>query len=157
MRTPPILRPVPKNDRVSSIAAVVYDPRTRATDLGFRLQRTYYNRYTVAAFLAAMVAEYDRDLLVILDNWDPHQLAIEHLEATDPATATRLTVANFPTYAPDLNPTEQLWTHVKYGHLANYLPTTIDQLEQRATQLLAATRSNHETLRNYIRTAGLAL
>lgn len=157
MGEPPILRPVATNDRVSSIAAVVYDPRTRATDLGFRLQRSYYNRYTVAAFLAAMVERFDRDLLVILDNWDPHRLAIEHLQATDPTTAARLSVANFPTYAPDLNPTEQLWTHVKFGRLANYLPSTIDQLHDRAETLLADIQSRHETLRNYIRTADLAL
>lgn len=143
--------------RVSSIAAVVYDPRTRSTELGYQLQRSYYNRYTVAAFLEAMVTRFDRDLLVILDNWDPHRLAIEHLQETDPATADHLDVAYFPTYAPDLNPTEQLWTHVKYGQMANYLPETPDQLETRAEDLLAEKQSRPDTLRNYIRTANLAL
>lgn len=136
---------------------LVYNPRTRATDLGFQLQHTYYNRYTVAAFIDEMIEELDRDVLVILDNWDPHPLAIEYLEETSPATASRLAVAYFPTYAPDLNPTEQLWTHVKYGQLANYLPQSVDQLHRRAEQLIAEKQSQQETLRNYIRTAKLAL
>lgn len=146
-----------KNDRVSAIAALIYDPRTQATDLGFRLQHTYYNRYTVAAFLEALITDLDRDVLVILDNWDPHRLAIKYLEETNPATASRLAVAYFPTYAPDLNPPEQLWTHVKYGQMANYVPETIEQLHRRAEQLIAEKQSHQETLRNYIRTAKLAI
>jgi transposase len=111
----------------------------------------------VAAFLEAMITELDRDVLVILDNWEPHRLAIEYLEETNPATASRLAVAYFPTYAPDLNPPEQLWTHVKYGQLANYVPTTIEQLHRRAEQLIAEKQSQQETLRNYIRTAKLEI
>lgn len=127
-KNPPILRPAPGNDRVSSIVALIYDPQTRTTDLVFRLQRSYYNRYTVAAFLEAIVTEFDRDVLAILDNWEPHRLAIEYLGETKPATASRLAVAYFPTDTPNLNPPEQLWTHIKYGRMANYLPNTVDQL-----------------------------
>lgn len=156
-KNPPILRPATASDRVSSIAAVTYDPPTKETGLVFQLQQTYYNRYTIAAFLQTVVAELDRDLLVIFDNWDPHTLAIEYLEETDPATASRLAVAYFPGYAPDVNPTEQLWTHVKYGELANYLPETIDQLQRTVDSRIAAKRPQQETLRNYIRTAGLVL
>lgn len=156
-KNPPILRPLTKKDRVSAIAALVYDPRTKATDLGFRLQHTYYNRYTVASFLEAMITDLDRDVLVILDNWDPHRLAIDYLEETNSATASRLAVAYFPTYAPDLNPLEQLWTHVKYGQLANYVPERIEQLHHRAAQLIAAKQPQQETLRNYIRTAELVI
>jgi len=94
---------------------------------------------------------------VIFDNLDPHTLAVEYLEETDPTTASRFAVAYFPGYAPDVNPTEQLWTHVKYGELANHLPETIDQLQRTVDSLIAAKRSRQETLRNYIRTAGLVL
>jgi hypothetical protein len=58
---------------------------------------------------------------------------------------------------PDLNPPEQLWTHVKYGQMANYVPKTIGQLHRRAEQLIAEKQSQQETLLNYIRTAKLAI
>lgn len=66
-------------------------------------------------------------------------------------------VAYFPTYAPDLNPSEQLWTHVKYGQMGNSVPETIDHLHRRAGRLLAEKQPQQETLRNYIGTAKLAI
>lgn len=41
--------------------------------------------------------------------------------------------------------------------MANYLPTSIDQLYRSAEQLITEKQSQQETLRNYIRTAELAL
>lgn len=46
---------------------------------------------------------------------------------------------------------------VKYGQMANYVPETIAQLHRRAEQLIAEKQSHQETLRNYIRTAKLAI
>lgn len=42
--------------------------------------------------------------------------------------AARLTVHEFPPYAPELNPVEQLWNWVKDKELANYVPADLTEL-----------------------------
>jgi putative transposase len=52
-----------------------------------------------------------------------------HLDARMRAIATRpwLTVFCLPTYAPELNPMEMVWSHLKRG-LGNLAPCTLDEL-----------------------------
>ena len=41
----------------------------------------------------------------------------------------RLSLERLPPYAPELNPVEFLWNHLKYGVLANFAPDTVLQLD----------------------------
>ena len=42
--------------------------------------------------------------------------------ALNPALAKDLTLERLPAYAPDLNPVEAVWSWLKYGQLANFVP-----------------------------------
>jgi transposase len=41
----------------------------------------------------------------------------------------RLQLERLPPYAPDLNPVEYLWSHLKYGKMANFVPDDVFQLD----------------------------
>ncbi len=40
----------------------------------------------------------------------------------------RLTLERLPAYAPDLNPVEAVWSWLKYGQLANFIPDGVGDL-----------------------------
>lgn len=50
----------------------------------------------------------------------------------------RLHLERLPAYAPDLNPVEWVWGHLKYGQLANFVPRHVRHLEEGVQKHLLA-------------------
>ena len=50
--------------------------------------------------------------------------------------AGHLHLERLPTYAPMLNPVEQLWSWLKYSRLSNFAPTDLTELKCRAQKEL---------------------
>ena len=42
----------------------------------------------------------------------------------------RLTLERLPGYAPDLNPVEMVWGHLKHGRMANFVPRHVKHLDR---------------------------
>lgn len=79
-------------------------------------------------------------------------------EEDDPdSTATTLAVEWLPTYAPDLNPIEGIWSQTKYGELGNFTPHNLETLKSHVERSVAAKQDQAELLQDYIRAAGLEL
>jgi hypothetical protein len=72
----------------------------------------------VAAFLRALLRHLRGHVILLWDQGSIHQgSAIAEVRRAYP----RLHIEEFPAYAPELNPIEQLWNDFK-GHTANSLP-----------------------------------
>jgi transposase len=69
----------------------------------------------------------------------------------------RITVEWLPTYAPDLNPAEQIWNHAKYSDLANFIPENCADLHRHVNASLAGQRENSRLLHSFFKTAELSL
>jgi putative transposase len=69
----------------------------------------------------------------------------------------RLTVECLPPYAPELNPVECLWNHIKYGELANFTTDDADTLDDIVTELLIDAKFNRERLRSFYTATPLRL
>ena len=54
----------------------------------------------------------------------------------------RLHLERLPGYAPDLNPVEMLWSYLKYGLMANFVPQHVRHLDRVVTGHLGAVRSS---------------
>ncbi|MCH0539333.1 transposase [Streptomyces sp. MUM 203J] len=67
-----------------------------------------------------------------------------------------LTIVKLPPYAPDLNPVEGVWAHLKKS-LANLAPRTIDDLTPLVKNRLRAIQSRPQTLNGFIAETGLGL
>jgi len=63
----------------------------------------------------------------------------------------------FPGYAPELNPDEQVWTHVKYGRLANYAPSDAKQLRRRLSYEFKRLRQRPDLLASFVRFSKLSI
>jgi transposase len=60
----------------------------------------------------------------------------------------RLQLERFPAYAPDLNPVEMLWSHMKYGLMANFVPRHVKHLDRVVNQHLAVTARDSKLIRS---------
>jgi transposase len=72
------------------------------------------------------------------------------------ASRSCLTVFRLPAYAPDLNPTEGVWAHLKKS-LANLAPHTTDQLAAAARTRLKKMQYRTGLINSFIAETGLIL
>lgn len=83
---------------------------------------------------------HDRGVLAFIDN-----------------NASWLTVYRLPGYAPELNPVEGLWAHIKNGPLANLAARTLDEVTNTARRALRRTQYHPSLLDGFLTETGLAL
>lgn len=121
----------------------------------------YFEAVSDRHFRAADVARFVRDLLrhlrgrviVVWDNGAMHKGEPIRRLLTD---FPRLSIEHLPPYAPDLNPVEQLWNHLKYGALANFVPHDLDDLDERAFYWLVDAKFDPDRLRSCYNNTPLA-
>ena len=78
-------------------------------------------------------------------------------DAGDDLLSERLHVEQLPSYAPDLNPTEGVWGHLKGAELANRVLTSLDELLAIAKRGLQRIRRRPRLLLAFLDRCGLAL
>jgi transposase len=161
------------------ISALTYTPRTDEFDLFIRMQQMNFENQSVRSFLLDLMTLLPRKPVVLLDNWSAHIKAVEILEEDGKVevweeessedeeeedstevpdeTAPDGAVVYFPTYAPELNPCEYVWSQSKYAELANYTPKTTDVLQRRVGQSLLSISDDQELLREFVKYSELEL
>mgnify|MGYP002132497360 CR=1 FL=1 len=102
-------------------------PKTHRRNLYFQtLIDGSYNSARVAAFLRDLLKQVPGRIIVVWDNGPMHKgPAIRQLLKRNP----RLTLEWLPPYAPELNPVEQLWSHLKFGYCSNFIPDHLLHLD----------------------------
>jgi transposase len=150
----PILRQWDRRDRLSAISALTVAPRRRRFGLYWALYRHNIRSPEVLRFLQALRRHVPHGFTLIWDRHRPHRATrvTRWLARHD-----RLVVEWLPAYAPELNPVERVWSHTKYGDLANFAPDTLDTLEGAVVNSLVQTRSQRALLAAFVRAAGLVL
>ncbi len=118
----PVLRVKGHWEKVSVISGVTLDG-----ELYFALHRHDISGTEVIWFLEQVLEEIPGKVLIVWDNIGIHRC---------PEVATfvwfhrqRLELRRLPPYAPELNPDEGIWDVVKDDRLANYCPSSLDELE----------------------------
>lgn len=158
------------------ISALTYTPRTDEFDLFIRMQQKNFDNQSVRPFLLDLMTLLSRKPVFLLDNWSAHIKAVEILEDAGEVevweeepnedeeeeidsdeTAPSGAVMYFPTYAPELNPNEYVWSQSKYAELANYTPKTTDVLQRRVGQSLLGISDDQELLREFVKYSELEL
>jgi len=132
--------------KVSVIGAVSVSPVARRA--GF-----YFSTLPDGFFTAEAVVEFLRDLLKHLRGkvvvvWDGGPNHKGPLIRAFLRKNRRLTLERLPAYAPDLNPVEVVWSWLKYGQLANYVPDGVDELNDEIIDHLITLKGNQDLLRN---------
>jgi putative transposase len=67
----------------------------------------------------------------------------------------RLEVDPLPPYAPELNPVEPMWKHLKFDELGNFVPAGVPELDRAIRGRLDETREDQVMLKSFFATAHL--
>ncbi len=116
-----------RRDKVSTIAAISVAPRRRRLGLYWRTDPVrYIDAAGVAAFLRGLLRHLRGGVIVARDGGSNHKgpLIREFL-----SRYPRLHLERLPGYAPALNPVEMVWSYLKYGLMANFVPRHVRHLD----------------------------
>lgn len=100
----------------------------------------------VCSFLRELLRHLRGPVIVLLDNSSTHQgQPLQNLLRQHP----RLRIEHFPSYAPDLNPDEAVWSLAK-RELANSCPDDVDELMEDVIRSINGIRTSPTKLRGCI-------
>ena len=121
-------------DKVSVISALSVAPTLRRLGLYWLADpKNDVTAETVVKFLRGLLKHLRGRVIVVWDGGSSHKgPLIRTLCARHP----RLHLERLPAYAPVLNPVEQVWSHLKYGRLPNFVPASLAHLDPTVRSLL---------------------
>ena len=142
--------------RPSLAAALVFEPDKSDAHLVFQLRPGAYNGETLIDFLSDLhQLEPGRRMVLVWDGLPAHRSrCITHWIDDQ---RSWLSVERLPGYAPELNPTEQVFGNLKSTELANLCRNTIAEVEVIAEDGLARIGSDAGLCFAFLRHAGLRL
>lgn len=112
----------------------------------FRIHSGSIKSQQVVEFLQALQRHLrGRKLLVIWDGAPIHRSRV--VRAFLDSTRRRIVVERLPAYAPELNPVEYLWAHLKEHEIANLLVREAWELSLQATAALRRMRRRPRIIR----------
>ncbi len=134
-------------------AALVYRWDGKPMNLYFEIIPGSYDQHRLVDFLDSLRRELrNRPMILVWDGLPAHKTNVvkDYLEEHQ-----SISVVQLPPYAPDLNPTEFLWSNVKGKELANYVPDGLDDLCQQACHGIKRVYEHPSLLDGFVRGAGL--
>jgi putative transposase len=144
-RTPVIGGDGGHRTKVSVIGALTVSPA--AHRLGFYFATAvdgYFSAEKVVAFLRDLLRHLPGKVVVIWDGGGNHKGPVIRAFL---ARNRRLWLVRLPAYAPDLNPVEAVWSWLKWGRLANFVPDDLDELDDWAVEYLVQLKFDPGLLR----------
>ncbi|MER6076308.1 transposase [Streptomyces sp. NPDC001817] len=158
----PVVRVSGKGSGRISVAGMVCARPSTRTRLVFRMlvhhgrksEKKGFKEKDFAALLDAAHQQLGSKIVLVWDNSTQHpDTVMRELLA---ARKDWLTVFRFPAYAPDLNPAEGVWAHLKKS-LANLAAGTTDQLAAYTRTRLKRMQYQPHLLDGFVAETGLTL
>lgn len=145
-----------RRDRISAISAITVSPKRRRLGLYFRMlpQDANVRGEDTVRFLGQLKRHIPGRSTVVWDRGNVHDRsrAVRAYLAKHPEFITE----KFPSYAPELNPDEGVWDHIKYARLPNLAPRDTVHLRRRLHLEFRLLRKRPDLLSAFIRKTKLA-
>jgi transposase len=135
-----------RRDKISVISGISLSPKRHQLGLYYLLFFDNIGQEEVCVFLGELLRHLRGPVIVLLDNSSTHQgeplqkLLRKH---------SRLFIEHFPSYAPELNPDEGVWSLAK-RELANSCPRDVDELMEDVICSIERIKASPEKLRGCI-------
>lgn len=137
------------------IGALTLSPRRGRIGLYFRtVVDGSFDGAGIAHFLRQLLRHLRGRVVVVWDRWSGH--GGPHVRAVV-ARNPRLELVQLPAYAPELNPVEYLWSHLRWSALCNFAPADAVELNGAIEPALRKTARNQHLLRGFWAGAKLRL
>jgi transposase len=151
-----IMRCSAKHDRISAISCVTLSPQAMRAGLYSRLHsnRTIHAE-EVVEFLQYLGKKVSGEWTVVWDRNNIHgrSKVVKAWLARHP----NVVVEDFPSYDPDANPDEWVWSWSKYGKLCNLCPADIEDLFDHVVDALEELKHQPTLLASFVLEAGVPL
>jgi len=141
------------HEKVSGIGALIVSPRRRHITLALALYPHRNIRGPEVLRFLRQLARHVRGPFILL--WDRGRSHRHALVRTWLSAHPRCHAVWFPPYAPELNPVELLWSYLKYGRLANFVPDTTDDIQTTVSRERRRLTRHPELLRSFFRHSAL--
>jgi len=143
----PIVRHRYRRDKLSAISAVTVSAQRQRVGLYIHFHPDHnLTHVEVAVFLRAVLRHLRGQVIVLLDGGSIHQGPDVHAWL---GRCPRLLLERFPGYAPELNPDELVWAHVK-ATLATGRPENLDELMTTLCRITTDVRKRPDLIRSFI-------
>lgn len=142
----PVIHHRYRRDKISVISGVSVSPKRQRLGLFYQLYFQNIGQEEVCEFLRQLLRHLKGPVIALLDNSRTHygeplqELLRQH---------SRLRIEHFPSYAPELNPDEGVWSLAKRD-LANGRPDNVEELVQDIIRSIDRIRSSPAKLRGCI-------
>jgi transposase len=142
----PVIHQRYRRDKISVISGVSVSPRRQRLGLFYQLYFQNIGQEEVCEFLRHLLRHLRGPVIALLDNSRTH-----HGEPLDDLLRqhARLRIEYFPSYAPELNPDEGVWSQSN-GDLANGRPDDIEELVHDLIRSIDRIRRSPSKLRGCI-------
>jgi transposase len=150
----PIHYPWDRHDRLSVICALTVAPWAHRFGLYYEILDHNCHAVDLMRFLRSMHRRLRRTMWIVWDRLNAHRSAAAQMER---AGCSWLQPHWLPSYSPELDPVEFVWTQSKYADLANWMPDDLDELRQRLIELLEKYRHDPVRLYSFFRAAHLPI
>jgi transposase len=146
----PVEKVTDPHARISVIGAITLTPEYQQISLTFELlaDNANFNGQSIAAFLRLLYERVKNPMTVI---WDSVGIHLSQPVADYLSRNGSIVSETFPPNAPNLNPADGVWSHIKYGRLPNYTPFDLSELRRTVTTELKRLQRQPHLLRAFIR------
>jgi transposase len=142
----PVIHHRYRRDKISVISGVSVSPKRQRLGLFYQLYFQNIGQEEVCEFLRHLLRHLRGPVIALLDNSRTHHGGpLDDLLRQHP----RLLIEHFPSYAPELNPDEGVWSQSK-SDLANGRPDDIEELVQDLIRSIDRIRRSPAKLRGCI-------
>ncbi|QEL19205.1 transposase [Limnoglobus roseus] len=133
-KTPVLAADGGHRDKVSAIGAVTVSPTGRRLGFYFATEPGgFFTADKVVGFLRDVLRHLRGNVVVVWDRGSNHRGPVVRDFL---ARNRRLRLEMLPPWAPELNPVEAVWSWLKYGELANFVPDDTDHLDDEVLERL---------------------
>lgn len=108
----------------------------------------------VLVFVKHLLRHIRGRLILIWDNLNTHKArSVRELVAVH---KIRLSMEYLPAYAPELNPDEWVWRHLKHVELANFAPYDLHELKTGLRLAVQRVRMRPKLMRSFLKASALS-
>jgi transposase len=143
-----------QHKKVSSISAITVSPKRKHIGLYYRFYSNRNVRWPqVVALLRGLLRHLRGYVVVVWDRGNPHRA--KGVKQFLKRFRNRICVEWFPSYVPDLNPNERVWSNLKYHRIANHGFVNTKILHRRLLYHARRIRKRQNLLWSFIEASGL--